>query len=199
VWILIASSETKSECFSGELTVTGSAWSVKPSASQCSESTYTVKPGSIIAYEMSKVSRWNKHEYTQSARCPSGYSGYEVRKSPLHPHDRCKRTSYSHVGIKCALRFGDKASNWYVSSRSGRDTCKSRKGKKDRGVKCSKSGYSYVSQPGRDTCRKANVTYNEAVCSRGWDYDKKSTGNGGRDQCHLKGVEQFKMDQYNGF
>lgn len=199
VWILVASQETKSECYSGDLQVTGNGWNVKTSASGCKDSTYTIQPGSIIAYEMVKADKWDNHEIVKPTSCPSGYGYYEVKKSITMPKDRCRKTNWIYTSIKCNLRIGDKASNWYVSTRSGKDTCKSRKRKPDRGVKCSKTGYTYVSKSGRDNCKKATYAYKDPTCPAGYSYDKKSTGNGGRDQCDLKGIDHLKVDNQDGF
>lgn len=199
VWILIAGDESKDECYSGDLTVTNGVWKVSTTASGCSSNSWTIAPGSIIAYEMVKVDKWDDEEITTKPTCPSGYSTYETRSSPVTPMDRCKKVTYENVGVECKLLITDKSKNWYVSAKDGRDVCKSKKGKPNKEVKCSKSGYDYVVQSGKDTCRKAKDSYKDPTCPAGYDYDKKSTGNGGTDQCHLRGVNSFKPDSQDGF
>ena len=144
VWVLVAGDESKDECYSGDLTVSGGTWKVNTNASGCASNSWTIEPGSIIAYEMVKVTDWDNEEITKSPTCPSGYPTYETRSSSVTPMDRCKKTDYDHVSTQCKLLVTDNPDNWYVSSRDGRDTCKSRKGKPDKDVKCSKSGYDYV-------------------------------------------------------
>lgn len=73
VWILVAGDESKASCYSGDLAVSGGSWTVKTSASGCSSSSYTIEPGSVIAYEMVKVSKWDNEELSQKPKCPSGY------------------------------------------------------------------------------------------------------------------------------
>lgn len=107
--------------------------------------------------------------------------------------------TYTHASVQCKLAPTDKAKNWYVASRKGKDTCKSKKGKSNKSVKCSKSGYDYVSQSGKDTCRKEKLSYKDPTCPAGYVYDKNSSGNGGVDQCHLRGVASFKPDSSDGF
>lgn len=199
VWILIAGSENKSECYSGDLTVTNGVWKVSTTASGCSSNSWTIEPGSIIAYEMVKVDKWNNEEITVKPTCPAGYTIYDTRSSPATPMDRCKKITYDHVGVECKLLITDKAENWYVDARSGRDVCKSRKGKPNKEVKCSKSGYDYVVQSGRDTCKKPEESFKDPFCPAGYDYDKKSTDNGGVDQCELRGIESLKPDSQDGF
>lgn len=198
VWVLVEGDENKQECYSGDLAVSGGAWSVETTASGCSDSSWTIEPGSIIAYEMVKVDQWNNEELTERPSCPSGYS-YESRSSPTTPMDRCVKTTYDTVAIECKLLVTDNKNNWYVKSRAGRDTCKSKKGKPDKGVKCSKSGYDYVAQAGRDNCRKPQQTYKDPTCPAGYDYDKKSTSNGGVDVCKLRGIASLKPDSQDGF
>lgn len=199
VWVLVEGDESKKECYSGDLTVSNGTMSVKTSASGCSSSTWTIEPGSIIAYEMVKVDEWNNEEITSKPTCPAAYPTYESRSSAATPMDRCKKTTYETVETQCKLLVTDKPKNWYVSKRAGRDTCKSKKGKPDKGVECSKGGYDYVAQSGRDTCRKPTYTYADPTCPAGYDYDKKSTGNGGVDQCKLRGITSLKPDSQDGF
>jgi len=199
VWILVAGNENKSECYSGDLAVTNGVWKVSTTASGCSSNSWTIEPGSIIAYEMVKVTKWDNQELSERPSCPSGYPSYESRSSPATPMDRCKKVTYEKVGVECKLLVTDKKKNWYVSAKSGRDVCKSKKGKPNKSVKCSKSGYDYVSQSGKDTCRKAKESYKDPTCPAGYDYDKKSTGNGGVDQCYLRGVSSFDPDSQDGF
>ncbi|MEZ4454232.1 MAG: hypothetical protein R3B09_32560 [Nannocystaceae bacterium] len=199
VWVLIAGDENKSECYSGDLTVTNGVWKVSTSASGCSSNSWTIEPGSIIAYEMVKVDKWNNEEITSKPTCPDNYPTYETRSSLTTPMDRCKKITYDYVAVECKLLITDKAENWYVASRDGRDVCKSRKGKDDKEVKCSKSSYDYVVQSGKDTCRKAEESYADPVCPSGYDYDKKSTSNNGVDQCELRGIESLKPDSQDGF
>jgi hypothetical protein len=199
VWVLVAGEENKAECYSGDLAVTNGVWKVSTSASGCSASSWTIEPGSVIAYEMVKVDKWDNEELTNRPNCPSGYPTYESRSSPLTPHDRCKKITYDYASVECKLLITDNKDNWYVDSRSGRDVCKSRKGKPDKEVKCSKSGYDYVVQDGRDTCRKPEESYQDAVCQAGYDYDVKSTDNGGVDVCELRGIESLKPDSQDGF
>lgn len=198
VWILVAGEESAASCYSGDLSVTNGVWKVSTTASGCSSTSYTIPPGSIFAYEMVKA-EWDNEELTEKPKCPSGYSKYDVRSSPATPMDRCEKVTYDYTSVKCNLGPLDKASNWYVSARSGKDVCKSKKGKPNKGVKCSKSGYSYVSQSGKDTCRKPKSSFKDPYCPQGYDYDKNSTGNGGVDQCHLRGIEDLKFDSNSGF
>ncbi len=199
VWILVDGNESQNGCYSGKLNVTGNGWTVSPSASGCRSSTWTIPPGSILAYEMVKVKKWDKQELTKGTSCPESHPDYDVRSSVATPKDRCKKTSWTHVGIQCKLLITDNKKNWYISNRAKRDTCKSKKGKDDKDVKCSKSGYDYVAQEGRDTCKKAEYSYKDPTCPNGYDYDKKSTGNNGRDQCHLKGIAELTPDSQDGF
>lgn len=199
VWILVAGDESKAECYSGDLTVTNGAWNVSTSASGCAASSWTIAPTSIIAYEMAKVDRWNNEEILVRPSCPASYPTYETRSSIATPEDRCKRITYDYVGVECQLGLLDNADNWYVSARDGRDTCKSTKGKPDKEVKCSRSGYDYVVQAGKDTCRKGAESYSVPSCPNGYEYDKKSTSNGGVDQCKLRGIESLKPDSQDGF
>lgn len=199
VWILVAGDESKEECYTGDLAVTNGVWKVETTASGCSANSWTIAPGSIIAYEMVKVDKWDNQELTQKPSCPSGYGNYDTRSSPLTPMDRCKKITYKHVGVKCKLAITDKAKNWYVSAKNGRDVCKSRKGKKDKSVKCEKSGYDYVAQAGKDTCRKPQESYKDPYCPAGYDYNKKSTSNSGVDQCELRGIASLKPDSQDGF
>lgn len=199
VWILIAGDESKSECYSGDLTVTNGVWKVSTTASGCSSNSWTIEPGSIIAYEMVKVDKWNNEELTVRPSCPESHPIYDTRSSALTPEDRCKKITYDYVGVECKLLITDIADNWYVSSKDGRDVCKSKKGKPDKEVKCSKSGYDYVVQNGRDTCKKAEESFTEPYCPAGYDYDKKSSDNDGVDQCELRGIESLKPDSQDGF
>lgn len=199
VWVLVAANEAKNECYSGDLALTNGTMSVKVSGSGCKQSSWVIEPGSIIAYEMVKVTDWNNEEITSKPTCPSGYPAYDSRSSPTAPMDRCKKTTYESASTQCKLLVTDKKDNWYVKSRDGRDTCKSKKGKPDKGVECSKSGYDYVAQSGRDTCRKPKYTYADPKCPAGYDYDKKSTSNGGVDVCKLRGIEDLKPDSKDGF
>lgn len=199
VWIAVAGEEGQAGCYSGDLSVSNGVWTVNTTASGCSSSTWTIPPGSIFAYGMVKVTKWNNQELTEKPTCPSGYTRYDTRSSPAHPMDRCEKITYKHVSVKCKLGTLDKPANWYVAARSGRDTCKSRKGKPDKDVKCSKSGYSYVAQSGKDTCRKPQSSYTEPKCPKGYTYDKNSTANGGVDQCHLRGIADLDVDSNAGF
>jgi len=199
VWILVAGAESKDECYSGDLAVTNGVWKVSTTAEGCSSNSWTIAPGSIIAYEMVKVDQWDNEEISQRPLCPSGYPNYDARSSPVTPKDRCKKVTYKHAAVECKLLITDKAKNWYVSAKSGRDVCKSRKGKPNKAVKCSKNGYDYVSQSGKDTCRKPVESYRDPYCPTGYDYDKKSTANGGVDQCELRGIESLKPDSQDGF
>lgn len=198
VWILVRGEESNTACYSGDLTVSGGGWSVSPSASGCSDNSWTVEAGSIIAYEMVKVDKWDNEELTQRPTCPAGYS-LQTRSSSVTPMDQCVKTEYETTGIECKLLATDKSKNWYVKSRAGRDTCKSRKGKKDKGVKCKKSGYDYRAQSGRDECRKPVEKKRDPSCPAGYDYDKKSTSNSGKDMCELRGIRSLKPDSQDGF
>lgn len=80
-----------------------------------------------------------------------------------------------------------------------RVSCKSRKGKPNKDVECSKGGYDYVSQSGRDTCKKPEYTYADPGCPAGYAYNSKSTSNGGVDRCELEGIESLKPDSQDGF
>lgn len=200
VWILVSGDESQAECLSGNLGVsdTTGTVSVSTEASSCTSSSWVMPPGSIIAYEMTKVTKWDKDELTKKPDCKSG-AKYDVRTSPLHPKDRCETTKTLTSGVKCKLLVTDKKKNWYVKAKSGKDTCKSKKGKKDKGVKCVKSGYSYKTKSGKDECTKSEPSYVDPTCPAGYDYDKKSTGNKGVDVCKLKGIEDLKPDSMDGF
>ncbi|MEZ4384467.1 MAG: hypothetical protein R3A79_24275 [Nannocystaceae bacterium] len=199
VWILVAGDESKEECYSGDLAVTNGVWKVSTTAEGCSSNSWTISPGSVIAYEMVKVDKWDNREIVQKPTCPDGYPTYDKRSSPATPMDRCKKVTYDYVGVECKLLVTDNKSNWYVDSRGGRDVCKSKKGKPNKEVKCSKSSYDYVVQSGRDTCRKAQESYKDPVCPAGFDYNKNSTGNGGVDECQLRGISSLKPDSQDGF
>lgn len=199
VWIAVRGAENKQECYSGDLTVTNGVASVTTSASGCSNSTWTINPGAVIAYEMVKAESWNNEEITQRPTCPASHPTYESRNSTVTPKDRCKKTTYDNVATQCKLLITDDKDNWYVQARDGRDTCKSRKGKPDKDVECSAGGYQYQSQAGRDTCRKAEYTYVDPSCPAGYDYDSKSTSNNGVDVCELKGIANLKPDSHDGF
>ena len=199
VWILVAADESKQECYSGDLTVTNGKLSVTATASGCSKSSWVVEPGAVIAYEMVKVDKWNNEELTSKPTCGANFPDYESRSSALNPMDRCKKTTFDNVATQCKLLITDVRDNWFVSSKDGRDTCKSTKGKDDKDVECSKGGYDYVSQAGRDTCRKPEYTYADPVCPAGYDYNKTSTSNGGVDRCELRGIESLKPDSQDGF
>ena len=193
VWIFVQGDESQSDCYSGDLTVSNGAYKVSTSGSSCSTSSWTIPAGSIFAYEMAKVTRWDKNELQQRPTCPSGYK-LETRSSPATPMDRCVKTTFDTSGVKCKLAPTDNRSNWYVQARDGRDTCKSRKGKKDKSVTCSKSGHDYVAQKGKDKCQKAKETYRDPSCPRGYDYNKKSTSDGGKDMCELEGIQEMTVD-----
>lgn len=199
VWVLVQAEESKAECYSGDLKVSNGTMSVTTSASGCSNSSWTIDPGSIIAYEMVKVDAWDKEEITSKPTCSASYPTYESRSSPATPKDRCKKTTYDNVATQCKLAITDDKDNWYVDSRDGRDTCKSKKGKPNKDVECSKGGYDYVSQSGRDTCKKPEYTYADPGCPAGYAYNSKSTSNGGVDRCELEGIESLKPDSQDGF
>jgi hypothetical protein len=199
VWVLVAADESKAECYSGDLKVTNGSMSVTTSASGCSTSSWTIQPGSIIAYEMVKVDAWDNEEITSKPTCSASFPTYESRSSPVTPKDRCKKTTFDTVATQCKLMITDDKDNWYVSNRAGRDTCKSTKGKPDKDVECSKSGYDYVAQSGRDTCRKPEYTYADPTCPAGYAYNSMSTSNGGVDRCELRGIESLKPDSQDGF
>lgn len=199
VWILVAGAENKAECYSGDLSVSYGAVSVSTSASGCASSTWTIAPSSVIAYEMVKVDKWDDAELTARPSCPANYPTYESRSSIVTPEDRCKKITYDYVGVECKLGVFDVADNWYVDARNTRDVCKSTKGKSDKSVQCSKSSYDYVVQAGKDTCKKAEESYADPFCPSGYDYDKKSSSNGGVDQCELRGIESLKPDSQDGF
>lgn len=199
VWIAVEGNENKQECYSGDLTVTNGTMSVRTTAQGCSSSTWTIAPGAVIAYEMVKVDSWNNEEITSKPTCPAAYPAYETRNSTVTPKDRCKKTTYDSVATQCKLMITDDRDNWYVDSRDGRDTCKSRKGKPNKDVECSQGGYDYVAQAGRDTCRKPEYTYADPVCPAGNEYDSKSTSNNGVDQCELRGISALKPDSQDGF
>lgn len=199
VWVLVRGEESKSECYSGDLVVSGANWSVNPSASGCTDSSWTIEPGSVVAYEMVKVKKWDVQDsLTKRPTCPAGYS-LRTRNSAVTPQDQCVKTTYKTAAVECKLLATDQAKNWYVKSKSGRDVCASRKGKRDKAVKCSKSGYDYVAQNGRDTCRKPTETTRTPTCSNGYDYRKKSSDNAGRDICELTGIDALKPDSQDGF
>jgi hypothetical protein len=199
VWVLVDAEESKAECYSGDLKVTNGTMSVTASASGCSTSSWTIQPGSIIAYEMVKVDEWDNDELSSKPTCPAAFPAYESRSSPVTPKDRCKKTTYDNVATQCKLLITDDKDNWYVDSRDGRDTCKSKKGKPNKDVECSKGGYDYVAQGGRDTCRKPEYTYADPVCPAGYAYNSTSTSNGGVDLCELKGIQSLKPDSQDGF
>ena len=200
VWIMVEGEENNGSCYSGDLNVgdaTGTL-SVDVSAEGCKSNSWTIEPGSILAYEMVKVDKWNKKELVERPSCPSGYT-METRSSVATPMDRCVKTTYETSGVECKLLATDKKKNWFVESKSGRDVCKSKKGKKDKEVKCSKSGYDYQVKSGRDSCRKPKETYKDPSCKSGWRYEKRDMNNSGKDQCFLEGIEHLKVDLQEGF
>jgi len=199
VWVLVQGSESKAECYSGELKVSNGTMSVGVSGSGCSNSAWTIEPGAIIAYEMVKVDQWNDKEITSKPTCGAAFPAYESRNSPITPKDRCKKTTYDTATTQCKLAITDNRDNWFVESKSGRDTCKSRKGKPDKDVECGQGGFDYVAQSGRDTCRKPEYTYADPVCPSGYTYEATSTSNGGVDRCNLRGVQSLEPDSQDGF
>ena len=118
VWILVSGQEAKKECYSGSLQVSGSTWKVKTKASGCKSSTWTIPAGSVIAYEMVKVSKWDTDEIIKSTSCASGYS-YEVKKSVVTPKDKCKKGS-STKDPYCPSGYDYKKNS---TSNGGRDQC----------------------------------------------------------------------------
>ena len=199
VWFLVKGKEDKSSCYSGKLDVSGATFKIGVNAAGCKSSSYTIPAGSIIAYEMVKVSKWSKDELTHTPRCPTGYGQYDVRSSSLNPKDRCEKKSEKDTGVRCKLGKLDKRKNWEVSSRKKRDTCKSKKGKKDKEVECVNKKDRYVVQEGKDKCVEETLSYKDPTCDAGYDYDKKSTGNKGKDVCQRKGITKLKVDSQNGF
>ena len=199
MWILVRGKENKSSCYSGDLSVDahGKA-SVKVSGKGCTKSTWTIPSGAIIAYEMVKADKWDNKEIVKDVTCPSKYPKLDVRNSPVHPMDRCVKTTFETTGVECKLAVTDKSKNWYVSSKDGKDVCKSKKGKPNKSVKCKKSGYDYKVQKGRDECTKPKESYKDPTCPAGYDYDKKTSG-GGKDKCNLRGISHLKVDGMEGW
>jgi microsomal dipeptidase-like Zn-dependent dipeptidase len=109
-------------------------------------------------------------------KCSSGES-YETR-NPLNK-DRCKKTQVKTSALQCRLGALDKKKNWTgPHTKNGADECRSKKGKKAKGVKCS-SGYKYASKSGRDTCTKTSYDYRTPSCPSGTKYKSQS----GKDAC----------------
>lgn len=199
VWILVEGQENKSSCYAGDLSVdaNGTA-SVKVSGSGCTKSSWVIPPGSIMAYEMVRADEWDNKEIVKDVECPSSHPKPDVRNSPVHPMDRCIKTTYETTGIECKLLVTDKAKNWYVQSKDGKDVCKSKKGKPNKSVKCKKSGYDYKVKTGKDECTKPKESYKDPFCPAGYDYDKK-TSDGGKDKCNLRGIQHLKVDGMEGW
>ncbi|RBP49364.1 zinc-dependent metalloprotease family protein [Arenicella xantha] len=115
----------------------------------------------------------------KSPTCPSGWS-YEIR-NPLNK-DRCNKTTTQTASLKCKLLVTDKAKNWTgPHGQKGADECRSKKGKKPKGVKCP-SGYKHNIKAGSDTCTKSNTDHQTPTCPSGWDYKSQS----GKDVCQDK-------------
>jgi hypothetical protein len=118
----------------------------------------------------------NRCVATKSPSCPGGWS-YEVR-NPLNK-DRCNRTTTQTAALKCKLAVTDKAKNWTgPHAQRGADECRSKKGKKPKGVKCP-SGYRYTMQSGADSCTKKSRDRQTPTCPAGWNYKSRS----GKDIC----------------
>ncbi len=116
---------------------------------------------------------------TRSPSCPSGWT-YETR-NPLNK-DRCRKTTTRTAALKCKLLVTDKAKNWTgPHTKSGADECRSKKGKKPKGVKCP-SGYRYNIKSGADTCTKSETDYRTPTCPSNYNYKSKS----GRDVCEAR-------------
>ena len=116
---------------------------------------------------------------TRSPTCPSGWA-YETR-NPLNK-DRCRKTTARTTALKCKLLITDKAKNWTgPHAKSGADECRSKKGKKPKGVKCP-SGYRHNIKSGADTCTKSDSDYQTPTCPSNYNYKSKS----GRDICEAR-------------
>ena len=114
-----------------------------------------------------------------SPDCPSGWA-YEIR-NPVNK-DRCNKRTTLSKPLECKLLISDKAKNWTgPHAQKGADECRSKKGKKPKGVKCP-AGYKYNIKSGADTCTKVVEDHRTPTCPGGYDY--KSLG--GKDQCRKK-------------
>jgi len=191
VWILVDSDETHSSCFEGEIQVKAKKMTVKAGGSSCNTTSWTIAPGSIVAYEMVKANRWNKKEIASSPKCPRGY-WYDAKRGK----DRCVKKQTVTTGVKCKLGLGRKRANWKIVSKNGRDVCMHKtQQKKPKAVTCDKSGYSYVAQKGRDKCRKVLTSYKKPSCKSGFRLFKNSR----KDTCNMKGIKHLKVDTQDGF
>lgn len=111
--------------------------------------------------------------------CKNGWK-YEIR-NPLNK-DRCNKTSTKSAALKCRLLVTDKAKNWTgPHAQKGADECRSKKGKKPKGVKCP-SGYKYNSKSGKDTCTKTTQEHETPTCPALYDYKSLK----GKDECRKK-------------
>ncbi len=116
---------------------------------------------------------------TAVTSCPSGWS-YEIR-NPLN-RDRCNRTITETESLECKLAVGNRARNWTgPHAQSGRDECRSTKGKAPKDVKCP-AGFTHNVRSGADTCTKRVTEHRVPTCPSGWDYKSRS----GRDVCQDK-------------
>ena len=106
-----------------------------------------------------------------SPTCPDGWS-YETR-NPLNK-DRCNKTTTTTASLKCKLLVTDKEKNWTgPHAQAGEDECRSKKGKKPKGVKCP-GGYKYTVKSGADTCTKSDTEHQTPTCRAGWDYKSQA-------------------------
>jgi len=111
-----------------------------------------------------------------SPTCPGGWR-YEIR-NPLKK-DRCVKTTTLTKPLKCKLLATDVAKNWTgPHAKNGADECRSKKGKKPKGVKCP-IGYKYIIKSGADSCIKVQEEDRTPSCPSGYDYKSLS----GKDQC----------------
>lgn len=111
--------------------------------------------------------------------CKSGWV-YDTR-NPLNK-DRCTKTTTLTKSLKCKLLITDKSKNWTgPHAQRGEDECRSKKGKKPKGVKCP-AGYRHNVRAGADTCTKSSSEHETPTCPAGWDYKSQS----GKDICQDK-------------
>ncbi len=140
--------------------------------SDCASDEYCDKGGAL------GIGR-NSCAKVKSPTCKSGWQ-YQIR-NPLNK-DRCKKTTTSTAALKCKLLITDKAKNWTgPHAQKGADECRSKKGKKPKGVKCP-AGYKHNIKSGADSCTKVKTEHQTPTCSSGFKYKSLK----GKDECRKK-------------
>ena len=139
-----------------------------------------VRPGDANAARAAGGTSNSTTPASVAPTCPAGYSDYDIR-NPLNK-DRCRRTATRSARLQCRLLVTDKARNWTgPHAQRGADECRSRRGKRPKGVKCPR-GYAYRATRGADTCTKTDSSYATPTCPAGYDYKSRR----GRDTCEQK-------------